>query len=60
MSEQEPNLQSGGWLKGYRTYISVALLLASALASYAVGDHGLNDTLTQVVAAVGLVFAAKH
>jgi hypothetical protein len=60
MSDQEPNVQSGGWLKGYRTYVSVAVLLVSAVASYLVGDHSLQDTLTALIGAAGLIFAAKH
>jgi hypothetical protein len=62
MSDQsnEPNVQSGGFLKGYRTYISAGVLVIGALAAYAVGDADLSHTLTALVGAVGLVFAAHH
>ena len=53
-------LLSGGFLKGYRTYILVAVSAATVLANFAVGDIGLQDMVSQLstVLAVGTVRAA--
>lgn len=39
---------SGGFLKGYRTYILGFLLAAQAVASWAVGDTSLTALITQL------------
>ena len=53
-------LLSGGFLKGYRTYILVAVSAVTVLANFAVGDIGLQDMVSQLstVLAVGTVRAA--
>ena len=48
---------TGGFLKGYRTYILGALLVAQAAASYAVGDlsfQAFTDQLPELLAGLGL------
>lgn len=39
---------SGGFLKGYRTYILGAVLALSAVAKYAVGDASFEDLLKEL------------
>jgi hypothetical protein len=39
---------SGGWAKGYRTYILGAVMAVQALASFAVGDISLVEFLNQM------------
>ena len=41
-------------LKGYRTYILMALAVATAIVNYVVGDVGLPDTILAVLFASGL------
>jgi hypothetical protein len=45
---------TGGFLAGYRTYISAALVIASGLAAYAMGDSDLVHTITTVATGLGL------
>ena len=45
---------TGGFAKGYRTYILAGLAVAGTIAQYAVGDIGLTEALTQGAAALGL------
>jgi len=47
-------LLTGGFLKGYRTYLMAALAAASALTAYAVGDANLTQTITAVGTALGM------
>jgi hypothetical protein len=53
-------LLTGGFLKGYRTYILAGLGIAGLVANYAVGDADLTSTITGVVTAVATLTAAKH
>jgi hypothetical protein len=45
---------TGGFAKGYRTYILAGLAVAGVAIQYAVGDIGLSEALTQGAAALGL------
>lgn len=45
---------SGGFAKGYRTYIIAGLAVASAVASYATGDTDLMHTVQNVALSLGL------
>jgi hypothetical protein len=51
---------TGGFLKGYRTYILAGLGIAGLLANYLIGDADLAATVTGIVTAVGTLTAAKH
>jgi hypothetical protein len=51
---------TGGFLKGYRTYILAGLGIAGLVANYLVGDADLSATVTGVVTAVATLTAAKH
>jgi hypothetical protein len=53
-------LLTGGFLKGYRTYVLAAVAIGTALANYAVGDADLTATVTIVSAALAALAAAKH
>lgn len=53
-------LLTGGFAKGYRTYIIAAVAVVGAVASFSVGDLSLEATIAAVVGAVGLVTAAQH
>ena len=45
---------TGGFLKGYRTYILAGVAALGALASYLVGDADLVTTITAVATSLGL------
>ena len=45
---------TGGFAKGYRTYIAAGVLVVSALASYATGDADLVHTIQSIAAGLGL------
>jgi hypothetical protein len=47
---------SGGFLKGYRTYIAAGVIVLSGIASYLIGDTDLATTITTI--ATGLGFGA--
>ena len=53
-------LLTGGFAKGYRTYILAAVAVGTALANYAIGDGDLTATVTLVSAALATMAAAKH
>jgi len=44
---------SGGFLKGYRTYILGFILAFQAIAQWAVGDSSLNELITQLPEILG-------
>lgn len=51
---------TGGFLKGYRSYILGALLIVQAVASWMVGDLGLVgliDQLPEILAGMGILTA---
>lgn len=54
----------GGFLKGYRTYVIAAGLVAHVVAQYLAGDIGLvqaiQDHWVEVATALGLYAAADH
>lgn len=59
------NFLTGGFLKGYRTYVLAGLLVVNAvLAPWAIGDANLFDALKdnweQIAIAFGLMAAANH
>ncbi len=43
---------SGGFLVGYKTYITALLTIIGAIAAYAIGDAPLSDTVQLVVTSV--------
>jgi hypothetical protein len=45
---------TGGFLAGYRTYISAAVIVGTSLAAYAVGDADLYHTIQAIAAGLGL------
>jgi hypothetical protein len=45
---------SGGFAKGYRTYVMASVVVITALAAYAVGDAGLIQTIQIVAGGTGL------
>lgn len=45
---------TGGFAKGYRTYILVGLAVVGVIAQYAVGDLTLTEALSQSAAALGI------
>lgn len=47
-------LLTGGFAKGYRTYILAGIALVTVVAQFAVGDIGLTDALQQGALALGL------
>lgn len=47
-------LLTGGFLKGYRTYVAAAVVVVSAVAAYMVGDADLVGTITTIATGVGL------
>ena len=47
------SLLTGGFLKGYRTYVLGGALVIQALASWAVGDMSLTAFLTQLPEILG-------
>jgi hypothetical protein len=53
-------LLTGGFLKGYRTYVLAGVAIFTALANYSVGDADLTATVTIVSAALAALAAAKH
>lgn len=54
------NILTGGFLKGYRTYILAGLGVVGLVVNYVVGDADLTTTITGVVTAVATLTAAKH
>lgn len=42
------SLLSGGFLKGYRTYVLGAVMALTALASWSVGDMSLSELIKQM------------
>lgn len=46
-------LLTGGFLKGYRTYVMMGIAAITAVAGYAVGDMSLTQTITAVSVALG-------
>lgn len=47
-------LITGGFAKGYRTYILAAVAVAGVIGEYAVGDIGLTQAISQGATALGL------
>lgn len=47
------NLLTGGFLKGYRTYVLGAALVVQALAMWAVGDMSAAELLTKLPEILG-------
>ena len=47
-------LITGGFAKGYRTYILAGLALVGVIGQYAVGDIGLTEAISQGATALGL------
>lgn len=45
---------TGGFAKGYRTYIMAAVVVVTALASYATGEADLVHTIQTIAAGLGL------
>ena len=45
---------TGGFVKGYRTYILTGVAVVGAFASYSVGDTDLIQTLTAIATALGV------
>lgn len=45
---------TGGFLKGYRTYVMMGMAVIGLLVQYSVGDADLISTLTGVAAALGV------
>lgn len=51
---------TGGFAKGYRTYLISAGMIIAALINYAVGDNDLSTLIKTIAAAAGLITAAQH
>jgi len=51
---------TGGFAKGYRTYILMGLAIALAITNWAIGDATSMQTLTAVATALGIGTAAVH
>ena len=47
-------LLTGGFAKGYRTYIMAGIGVLTALAAYATGDADLTHTVNNIAMALGL------
>ena len=47
-------LLTGGFLKGYRTYILTAIAVITVVAQFAVGDVNLTDAIQAVAMALGV------
>jgi hypothetical protein len=45
---------TGGFAKGYRTYILIAVAIGSAIASYSVGDIDLLKLIESMALALGV------
>lgn len=45
---------TGGFAKGYRTYILAGIAFATVVAQFSVGDINLTDALQQAALALGL------
>jgi hypothetical protein len=45
---------TGGFAKGYRTYIMAGVVVLTAIASYAVGDADLVTTISAIATGIGL------
>lgn len=54
-----PYILTGGWLKGYRTYVLGGVALVAAIANYVVGDGDLVTTINAIALAFGL-FTARN
>jgi hypothetical protein len=48
------SLLTGGFAKGYRTYILAGVAALGALAAFATGDADLTHTITAVATSLGL------
>ena len=48
------SILTGGFLKGYRTYILAGVVVVGAAANWAVGDADLITTLTVIATALGV------
>lgn len=49
-----PYLLTGGFARGYRTYILVGLAIAGIAGQYATGDINLTQALSQGAEALGI------
>lgn len=45
---------TGGWLKGYRTYVLAAIAALGVVAQYLVGDVTLTETISGLATALGI------
>jgi hypothetical protein len=54
------SILTGGFAKGYRTYILAGLAIVGLIANFAVGDADLNSTVIGLATAVSALTAAKH
>jgi hypothetical protein len=45
---------TGGFAKGYRTYILMGVAVVGAIANYSIGDSDLIQTLTAIASALGV------
>lgn len=45
---------TGGFAKGYRTYIMAGIAAVTVVAQFAVGDVSLSDAIQQLALALGL------
>lgn len=54
------SLLTGGFAKGYRSYILSAITVLTAAAGWAVGDLNGMQAATAVTAALGVTTAALH
>ena len=48
------SILTGGFAKGYRTYIMAGVIVITAVASFSVGDITLNDLVTQIAVGLGM------
>lgn len=48
------SILSGGFLKGYRTYVLIGVAAVAAIANYAVGDADLVTTINAIAVALGI------
>jgi hypothetical protein len=53
-------LFTGGFAKGYRTYILMTVAVVGIGANWALGDADTATTITALAAALGLGTAAHH
>lgn len=48
------DILTGGFLKGYRTYMFTGLAVATVVVQYLTGDMGLADAITAASVAAGV------